>query len=65
MIPRLRVDHPDLPILVLSAFKGMENDFTLLGAGIQGFFPKPVNMTMLKDKIRTLLDGRTPQPKKG
>lgn len=60
MIPRVRVDHPDLPILVVSAFKGMENDFALKGANIQGFFAKPVNMTMLKEKLHDLLKDRAP-----
>lgn len=63
MIPRIRVENKELPILVLSAFKGMENDFTLQGAGIQGFFTKPVNMMVLKDKIRDLLKDRPPQTK--
>jgi DNA-binding response OmpR family regulator len=63
MIPRIRVENKELPILVLSAFKGMENDFTLQGAGIQGFFAKPVNMSVLKDKIRDLLKDRPPQTK--
>jgi CheY-like chemotaxis protein len=37
MIPRVREDFPDLPILVCSAFKGMEEDFTLRGFGISGY----------------------------
>ena len=61
MIPRVRVDHAELPIIVISAFKGMESDFTLLGAGISGFFAKPVNMTMLKEKIRDILKDRIPK----
>ena len=55
MIPRVREDHPGLPILVASAFKGMENDFTLKGFNISGFFPKPVNMDALKAQIRQIL----------
>src|SRR5271156_4805761 len=51
MIPLVREDHPDLPILVASAFKGMEDDFNLKGFKISGFFAKPVNMDALKSKI--------------
>ncbi|HVM32043.1 MAG TPA: response regulator [bacterium] len=59
MIPRVRAEHPDLPILVASAFKGMENDFALKECGIQGFFVKPVNLDALKLEIRRLLEART------
>jgi CheY-like chemotaxis protein len=58
MIPRVREEHPDLPILVASAFKGMENDFTLRTFNISGFFDKPVNMESLKEKIRKVLGAR-------
>ncbi len=55
MIPKVREEHPDLPILVASAFKGMENDFTLREFKISGFFAKPVNIDGLKAKIRQIL----------
>ena len=55
MIPRVRADHPHLPILVASAFKGMEDDFNLKGFKISGFFAKPVNIEALKAKIQQIL----------
>lgn len=58
MIPLVRQEHPQLPILVASAFKGMENDFALRECRIQGFFPKPVNMEALKRTIRQILEGK-------
>jgi DNA-binding response OmpR family regulator len=57
MIPLVRADHPTLPILVASAFKGMEDDFTLKSFNISGFFPKPVNMGSLKERIQVILKG--------
>jgi len=57
MIPRVRADHPNLPIIVASAFKGMEDDFNLKGFNISAFFAKPVNMDALKEKIRAILSG--------
>ena len=59
MIPRVRVEHPDLPIVVVSAFKGMENDFNLQESHISAFMPKPVNMEALKKKIREILEAET------
>lgn len=55
MIPRVRADHPDLPIIVASAFKGMENDFTLQSFGISGFFAKPVPIAALKLMVQAIL----------
>ncbi len=60
MIPLVRADHPDLPILVASAFKGMEDDFNLKGFNISGFFAKPVNMELLKNRIKIILAGKIP-----
>ena len=44
MIPLVREEHPDLPILVVSAFKGMEQDFNLKGFRISAFLSKPIQM---------------------
>jgi DNA-binding NtrC family response regulator len=56
MIPKVRAEHPTLPIIVASAFKGMEDDFTMKGFHISGFFAKPVNMDRLKDQIKKILE---------
>ncbi len=56
MIPLVRAEHPELPILVASAFKGMEADFTLQSFNISGFFAKPVNLEALKKKIAQILE---------
>lgn len=55
MIPRVRADHPTLPIIVASAFKGMESDFTLQSFNIDGFFSKPVPFPALKLLIQDIL----------
>ncbi|HJT25149.1 MAG TPA: response regulator [bacterium] len=54
MIPLVRAENPHLPILVASAFKGMEDDFALKGFDISGFFVKPVQMEALKKKIKEI-----------
>ena len=56
MIPRVREEFPDLPIIVVSAFKGMEQAFAQKGFRLSGFFSKPVNMANLKKKIREVLE---------
>ena len=56
MIPLVRAGFPDLPILVASAFKGMETDFTFQSFHISGFFSKPVHLDLLKKKIWEILE---------
>ena len=58
LIPRVREEHPNLPILVASAFKGMEDDFALKGCRIQGFFTKPVNLDALKAEMLRILESQ-------
>lgn len=58
MIPRVREDHPDLPIIVASAFKGMENDFAFKEFNVAAFFAKPVNMDALKIQVKYLLENK-------
>ena len=63
LIPRVREENPNLPIIVVSAFKNMENDFTLKTCKISAFFSKPVRMEELKAKIREILTaGENPNP---
>ena len=60
LVPRVRADFPKLPIIVVSAFKGMENDINLKGYSIAAFLSKPVPMALLKETIRGILEIRSP-----
>jgi DNA-binding response OmpR family regulator len=60
LVPRVRAEFPNLPIIVVSAFKGLENDFHLQGFNIAAFFAKPVDMADLKAKIREILENIDP-----
>ncbi len=55
MIPQVREQHPNLPIVVISAFKSMEAEINAMNFKINGFFTKPVNMDELKKKIAEIL----------
>ncbi len=61
LIPLVREQYPDMPIIVVSAFKGMEDDFNLKGFNISGFFSKPVNMEALKRKIQEVMESKAVQ----
>jgi DNA-binding NtrC family response regulator len=60
MVPRVREEFKDLPIIVVTAFRGMEEGFQVKGSNITAFFMKPVNMALLKEKIREVLEMRKP-----
>jgi CheY-like chemotaxis protein len=64
LVPRIREEFKDLPILVVSAFKAMESEFTLKEAGISGFFAKPVNLEALRFKVKEILEKRKPRREK-
>jgi CheY-like chemotaxis protein len=53
MVPLVRAQFPNLPIIVVSAFKGLEDDFHLKGFNIADFFSKPVDMAMHSKKERS------------
>jgi DNA-binding response OmpR family regulator len=55
MIPRIRGEFKSLPIIVVSAFKGMEEDFNLRGFGVARFFAKPVDMKALLKSVEEIL----------
>ena len=64
LIPRVRAEFHDLPILVVSAFKAMENEMSLKDANISGFFAKPVNLDALRFKVKEILEKREPKRKR-
>jgi DNA-binding response OmpR family regulator len=55
LIPQVREQFPDLPIIVVSAFKNKEAEMNTMNFRINGFFTKPVEMDELKKKIAELL----------
>ena len=55
MIPRVRKEHPYLPIIVVSIIQKAEDDLILKNSGVKAFFSKPVQMEDLKSKIRQIL----------
>jgi CheY-like chemotaxis protein len=62
MLPLVRKDHPQLPIIVVSAYyRTLQDDFQARGYNIQAFFNKPVNFAILLDKIKELV-GAPPKP---
>lgn len=57
LLPILKRDYPKLRVIVVSGrYDGMEGDFGKKGFdNVETFFQKPLNMNILKEKIRQIL----------
>jgi DNA-binding NarL/FixJ family response regulator len=57
LLADLMLDHPGVPIMVLSATHDMSTVNAALGAGARGFVPKTADPAVLLDAIRKVCDG--------
>ena len=55
LIPRVRAEHPSLPIIIVSAYKGLGEELQAGGHRLDGFFLKPADMGEIKKRIREVL----------
>jgi DNA-binding NtrC family response regulator len=64
LLPILKHDHPDMPVIVVSGrYDGLMEDFKKKGFdNVEMFYQKPLNMDVLKQKIREILKiGKSPE----
>jgi DNA-binding NtrC family response regulator len=52
-LQKLRITHPTLPVIMLTAYRSMEQ--YAVKEGISAFIPKPLNLQRLKSKVRKIL----------
>lgn len=57
-LPKIKADHPDLPVIVITAFGTMETAITAVQRGAFEYLLKPVDMDVLKTVIRAALEHR-------
>ncbi len=57
MLPIIKKDYPKLPVIVVSGhYEGLQEDFQKKGfSNVASFLQKPLNMDLLKQKIRQVL----------
>ena len=57
LLPILKRDYPKMPVIVVSGrYEGLLEDFKKKGFdNVEMFYQKPINMTILKQKIRQML----------
>ena len=51
----VREKHPKLPVIMCTAVRGLEEDFTVWDAHVSDYITKPVDLEDLKEKIKKAL----------
>ncbi len=51
LLEELRATHPDLPVIVCTALRALQDDYTVWESRIAAFLPKPVDLDELKAKV--------------
>lgn len=59
VLERLRQDHKTLPIIMCTAVRGLQDDFTVWDAHVSAYITKPVDLDELKEKIAAALKARS------
>ncbi len=57
-LPKIKADHPDLPVVVITAFGTMETAITAVQRGAFEYLLKPVDMEVLKTVLSAALEHR-------
>lgn len=55
LIEEVRKTHPDLPILICTALRALQDDYTIWESQVAAFLPKPVDLDELKAKVAECL----------
>ncbi len=55
VLAEIRKIHDSLPVIMCTAVRGLEDDFTVWDAHVSDYITKPVDLEDLKEKIRKAL----------
>lgn len=61
VLEELRKTNTDLPVIMCTAVRGLQDDFTVWDAHVSDYITKPVDLEDLKGKIQKVLDA-PPKP---
>ncbi|MGB9377474.1 MAG: response regulator transcription factor [Mycobacteriales bacterium] len=59
-VHRLRAEHPEVKVVVLTSFAGRESVLSVVRAGVSGYLLKDVGPAELADALRAVHDGGVP-----
>jgi DNA-binding response OmpR family regulator len=57
VLEEIRKTHEDLPVIMCTAVRGLQDDFTVWDSKVSDYITKPVDLDILKDKIKKALGG--------
>jgi DNA-binding response OmpR family regulator len=55
LLERIRKKYPDLPIIMASAYDSFRTDFAVWIANVSDYIVKPVDLGVLKEKIKKII----------
>lgn len=56
VLEQVRRDHENLPVIMCTAVRGLQDDFTVWDSKVSDYITKPVDLEILKEKIQKALD---------
>jgi DNA-binding response OmpR family regulator len=56
VLEQLRKTHEKLPVIMCTAVRGLQDDFTIWDAHVSDYITKPVDLDDLKAKIKRILE---------
>jgi CheY-like chemotaxis protein len=59
VLQKIREHDEDLPVIICTAFRHMDDDFIVGTSHISGYLVKPVDVEELKEKVQEALRGRS------
>lgn len=55
VLEQVRRDHEQLPVIMCTAVRGLQDDFTVWDSKVSDYITKPVDLDVLKEKIKKAL----------
>ena len=56
MLPRVRAEHPDVPVIMITAYGDAETRRKAIERGATGLLTKPIDFALLRQQIDTRLE---------
>ena len=55
VLEKIRQEHESLPVIMCTAVRGLQDDFTVWDSKVSDYITKPVDLEILKEKIEKAL----------
>lgn len=56
MLPKVRAEHPDVPVIMITAYGDAETHRRAMERGATGLLTKPIDFALLRQQIDTRLE---------